>query len=132
MRFPCGERHQLESGAHTHNTVLYDAARVGDANMARLLIEHGARIDSMAFIKAVGDSNFDLVELFINAAPEHVQFALRFAVRTGDLEIARLLMRQGADPSKLRKGWWNDATDDMYELLVMNGAEDFGAPDGQV
>jgi hypothetical protein len=122
---------------------LVGALYYGEADAARWLVEHGARVD---LVCAAGLGRVDRMEATIDTPDAHTRvdyarrrprpstradllgLALAYAARGGHVDAARWLLDRGADPS-----WYDDATPlhlaalgghaGVVELLLARGAD---------
>ena len=89
------------------NCALYAAVNNGNVNMARYLLDHGAKVRRSLFI-AVDNGNLEMCKLLIergadvNTRDARSYNVLMIASGKGDLEILKLLVHSGAN-SKLKE-----------------------------
>ena len=123
------------------NNALFDAVYLGDIDIAKLLIENGADINTQKEFsdtplhKAVREKNFDLVKLLIEyGADVNMQnhlgdTPLHRAVESARVDLVKLLIENGADVNiKDNAGWTPlhmaalNGYYDVAKLLIENGA----------
>jgi ankyrin repeat protein len=123
-------------------TALFNAAAAGHANIVKLLINHGGRVDRppgkvTPLMMAAWAGHTDTVRVLlsagadVNAKDNNGHAALTDAVRKNHTAVARLLIEQGADVNvRLPDGntplSWAQAkkNQEMIDLLTRAGAHD--------
>ena len=123
---------------HGGNTALTFAARVGDLNSARMLINAGANVDDadsrgISVLVLAAHSGFDDLVEFVLDQGAHPSTAgggfsaLHLAIMRRDEGLARLLLDRGADPNARITNWTptRRASDDWHFHPSMVGATPF-------
>ena len=145
----------LPSLAASTGDALIEAAKRGDVQQARVLLDQGVRVDTLdssrrtPLMWAALNGHSSLVDLLIdrganvNAAAAHGDTVLGYAIscceKPGSADIVTKLLDNGADPNaKPHDGWTplmlaasRDRSEKLLNLLLTAGAEiDTQRPDG--
>ena len=124
------------------NNALFDAVHLGDIDIAKLLIENGADINTQkefgntSLHLAVREKNFDLVKLLIEyGADVNIKnnadwTPLHWTASNGYYDVAKLLIENGADVNIKGDTGWTPLHEaafigyyDVAKLLIENGAD---------
>ena len=73
------------------------AARSGNINNVRLLLQHGAEINNMVILHAASNGYIDIVRLLLQHGAEIHNLTVLYAARKGYTDIVRLLLQHGAE-----------------------------------
>ncbi|RDW72196.1 hypothetical protein BP5796_08230 [Coleophoma crateriformis] len=100
----------INTGNHRGQTLLHQAAKLGNLQLAQILLTRHASMTieandgETAFLTACGQKSQPIVELFLRAEadpnsmqPDNRYTALHKAAEGGDVEIVKLLVERGAD-----------------------------------
>jgi ankyrin repeat protein len=86
---------------HNTETALGVAAMRGNIDMARVLLEAGARVSRSQLDSAVSRGNLEIARLLLERNPEMARgsYLVLNAITTGNNDLVRLLLEHGADPN---------------------------------
>ncbi len=111
----------LEQGFTDVNIGLSPACAEGHRGIINMLISHGANDWNEGLCGAACGGHLDLVDFMINSGATILDDALALAK---DVEVARLLVNRGANPTKGLQNAWNESMDkDMLIFLLNRGAD---------
>ena len=117
----------IEKGANKLDSAMESAFENGHLDIVKLMIEKGAKKLDLIFGLAARDGHIDIVKLCIEKGEKNFDYAMRLAARGGQIDIVKLMIEKGAtdfDTAMIEAAENNYI--DIVKLMIEKGAGGFG------